>query len=281
MNRIILFLIVCSFGFNSSYAQKKLNDYKYVIVPNSYSLFDAPDKYRLNSLTKFLFKKHGFEAMMEDEPYPEDLTNDACLALRANLIEHNSMFKTKVEVQLRDCSNNLVYKTKIGETRVKEYKSAYNLAVREAFTSFDGVEYKYTGKTLKVSVESSEPKITNVKIEPVKKIEEVKPEKPATLKKINKVVKGEKVKKSNKKEKIKETKRLMASNNVLYAQAIDNGFQIVDSTPKVVMILLESGKSDTYIVKGKDAIVYEEDGFWYMSESINDSIKTKRLNIKF
>ena len=67
----------------------------------------------------------------------------------------------------------------------------------------------------------------------------------------------------------------------MYAQAIDNGFQVVDSTPKVVMILLESGKSDTFIVKDKEAVVFKEDGFWYMSEYVNDELVTNRVSIKF
>ena len=47
---------------------------------------------------------------------------------------------------------------------------------------------------------------------------------------------------------------------MLYAQPIEGGFQIVDTEPKKVMILLNTDLPDTYIVKGKDAIVHKKDG---------------------
>jgi hypothetical protein len=56
---------------------------------------------------------------------------------------------------------------------------------------------------------------------------------------------------------------------------------VVDTTPKIVMILLETGKSNVYIVKGKNAMVYKEDGFWYLSENEGDKVSVKPLNIKF
>ena len=68
---------------------------------------------------------------------------------------------------------------------------------------------------------------------------------------------------------------------VLYAQAIQNGYQIVDSSPKVVMILLETAKEDTFIVKGETAIVYKEDGFWYISRNDGLKLETELITIKF
>ena len=277
MNKILLFLIVCSFGFNIAYAQKNLNDYKYVIVPTKYDFLDEDDKYRLNALTKFLFKKHNFNALMANQPFPEDLQNDNCLALRTNVIEHKGFMKTKLEIELRDCSNELVFKTKIGQTREKEYKKAYNLALRNAFESFQGVTYKYSGKTIETKEVKPELKVENIEVEPIKKMKRIKPKKQAKLTNINRISKQTEFKEPN----IKEGKIAKTSKNVLYAQATDNGFQIVDNTPKVVMVLLESGKSNTYLVKGKDAVVYKEDGFWYISEYINGKLNTNRVSIKF
>ena len=66
-----------------------------------------------------------------------------------------------------------------------------------------------------------------------------------------------------------------------YAQPIKNGFQLVNAEPKIVMILLETSAEQVFIVKGKSAIVYEKDGFWYYSEN-SDVLKKKQLiNIKF
>jgi len=47
------------------------------------------------------------------------------------------------------------------------------------------------------------------------------------------------------------------------------------------MILLATPKHDTFIVKGREAIVYKEGGLWYLSESNGTTTITKALNIKF
>ncbi len=66
--------------------------------------------------------------------------------------------------------------------------------------------------------------------------------------------------------------------NVLYAQKIDGGYQLVDSSPKIVMILFSTPKQDVFIVKGEDAIVFKENGNWFRS---NNSTAQEILNIKF
>ena len=55
------------------FAQKNINNYKYIIVPTTYSFLGEEDKYQLNSLTKFLFNKYGFKAFFQDEEFPNDL----------------------------------------------------------------------------------------------------------------------------------------------------------------------------------------------------------------
>ena len=69
--------------------------------------------------------------------------------------------------------------------------------------------------------------------------------------------------------------------DVLYAQPIKNGYQIVDTTPKIVMILLETAKSDLFLVKDQDAMVYKEDGKWFISKNDGGKVSVKALNIKF
>ncbi|MCB0445024.1 MAG: hypothetical protein KDC68_05120, partial [Gelidibacter sp.] len=67
----------------------------------------------------------------------------------------------------------------------------------------------------------------------------------------------------------------------LYAQPIENGYQIVDTTPKKIMVLYASGVADTFIVKDKNAIVYKKDGLWIYAENNGSELKTEVLNIKF
>jgi hypothetical protein len=105
LKRIIFTLVLCNL-VNIGFSQSNLNDYKYVIVPTKYDFLKGADQYQLNSLTKFLFNKYGFTAIMEDEPFPEDLANNRCLAMDAKVEKESGLLKTKLKVSLKDCNNS-------------------------------------------------------------------------------------------------------------------------------------------------------------------------------
>jgi len=280
MKNNVLLLVTLFIGL-SFYAQSNLNQYKYVIVPKKYDFLKEANQYQMNALTKFLFEKYGFLALMEGENYPDDLLKDRCIALHSNILNSSSMFKTKLTVTLKDCNSQLVYKSNLGETREKDYTKAYQSALRNAFKSFETMNYKYE------PVESS-LKNENVKEEAilVKASTDVTKENVTSndtkdveieTKEINNEISSAVVATST----LNEAESRTEVSNVLYAQAIKNGYQIVDSSPKVVMMLLETDKEDTYIVKGENAIVYKEDGFWYISRNDGLKLETELINIKF
>jgi hypothetical protein len=122
-----------------------LDSYKYVIVPSEYGFLGEPDKYKLNSMTVFLFEKYGFDAIMEGEPFPEDLKNNPCSALNADVHSDPGMFKlvTKVKVVLKDCNRQIVFESKEGRSRLKKYNFSYKQALRDAFSSIDALDYEY------------------------------------------------------------------------------------------------------------------------------------------
>ena len=62
---------------------------------------------------------------------------------------------------------------------------------------------------------------------------------------------------------------------------LENGFQIVDTQPKKVMILLNTGTPDVFIVKGKDAIVYKKNGSWIYALNSGNDLKLSDINLKF
>ncbi|MFN4761607.1 hypothetical protein ACKGJN_00625 [Gillisia sp. Q332] len=137
-----LFLI---FGFLISFVSvaQDLNSYKYVIVPEEYNFTKAPDMFQLNSLTKFLFDKYGFQAYMENEELPEDLKTNRCKALFADVENESSIFVTKLVVVLKDCQNKKVFNSEEGRSREKDYKFAYQEALRDAFVSIAALNYNY------------------------------------------------------------------------------------------------------------------------------------------
>ena len=139
-------MLLAFFIISSTFAQSNLNNYKYVIVPKKFEFLKEANQYRLNELTEFLFNKYGFQALMEGDSYPDDLLKNRCLALKSNLIKDSGLFKTKISVELKDCNDQVVYTSEVGESREKDYEKAYNEAVRNAFKSFETVNYQYVPK---------------------------------------------------------------------------------------------------------------------------------------
>jgi len=276
--KIILLLIAYFMVFNTNiFGQKNINNYKYIIVPKDYKFLNSNDQYQLNSLTKFLFKKYGFIALMENENYPEDLTENVCLALRSDAIKTKGFFKLMLTVVLKNCKDKIIYTSNAGESREKDFKKAYHEALRNAFKSFENVNYKYIpNKNTKNKFTKSDT-VANQKIKKLKdEIKALKAKKNIETTSTKNIKKEIRVKNN-----IKTTLLNSNKSTVLYAQKIDNGFQIVNTTPKVVMILLTTPKLDVFIVKGRSAIVYKISGVWYLSEYNGKIINSKSIKIKF
>src|SRR5690606_11877549 len=68
---------------------------------------------------------------------------------------------------------------------------------------------------------------------------------------------------------------------VLYAQAIDNGFQLVDSSPKVVYKIKNTSMENVFLVDGKNATLYKKVNTWIMEYYENNVLKQEAFNIKF
>ncbi|QRM88045.1 hypothetical protein FG167_02000 [Lacinutrix sp. WUR7] len=299
--KIILLLSIIMFSSNFTNAQTNINNYKYVIVPNTFDFLDKADEYRLNTLTKLLLEKYGFITIMEDATLPDEVILNPCLALKANVLNSSGLFYSKLRVQLEDCKNSIVFTTAVGESKDKNYQVAYTLALRQAFKSFDSFTYKYKespsilafGKTpekeSKAEIEKLKEEIKTLKEEKVAEVEvaQVIEEKEIVtanqVKKeleIKEVVQEEVVQKVAVKEPV-IVKTETNSLHILYAQKVVNGFQLVDNTPKVVYKIKETGMSNVFIVEGKNAIIYKLDATWILEYYENEKLQTKILNIKF
>ncbi|MFK7834472.1 MAG: hypothetical protein AB8B52_14450 [Winogradskyella sp.] len=241
-------------------AQKNINYYKYVIIPKSFEFSKGEDQYQLNSLLKFLFNKHGYEAYFLDE-LPEDLKKDRCLGLMAEVSNDESgMFKTKLGIALKDCFENVLMTSKIGESRLKQYDKAYNQALRDAFETFQNLNYIYTAQEslAQTPKEEKQPVKEMVKVEEKVAVPSLETETNQSASEIKSEI-----------------------SEIFYAQTIPSGFQLVNSEPKVVMILLSTSAKEVFIVKDKNAIVYKNQGKWFYSENDGVSTLEKEVNIKF
>jgi len=165
-----IFSLIIVFSTAILFAQKDINSYKYIIVPNQYEFQKSEDQYQLNSLTKFLFEKQGFNVLLSNESFPEDLARNPCLALKAVLQNNSGMLTTKLNMDLLDCYNTVVFSTEEGKSKIKDYKKAYQEATRNTFVGIEALNYEYDGTVI-----SSSNRVVNTTVEPVKKVEMIAP----------------------------------------------------------------------------------------------------------
>jgi len=294
--KIKYFTVLLALVFVSNvFSQDNLNAYKYVLVPKKYDFLRENDQYQINSLSKFLYEKYGFEAVMEGGEYPDDLLRNRCLGLKSNVLKESGLFKTKLTIELKDCNDKVVFTSKVGETREKEYEKAYKLALRDAFTSIQELNHAYEpGASTLVATEmaAEEKNETAMEIKKLKEeIKSLKQEKQVEVAPVEIIEQEEPVKvepvsvEPVKVEVVKETPKEVVSSSsksdVLYAQEIENGFQLVDSTPKVVYKIKKTGMDQVFLVENMNGTLYKKGNDWIMEYYDNGVLKQKTLIIKF
>lgn len=246
--------------------QNQLNEYKYIIVPKQFNNFKKENQYQTSTLVKYLFIQKGFNAIYRDA-LPEELSQNRCMGLFVEMKDESSMFITKTAIVLKDCTGKEIFVTQQGTSRLKEYKPAFTEALTKAFKSFDG-SYKYSGKT----TEKDEPIIVSFKND-VKKLEE----------KIDKKLDEETSGTIKNEESISQIIPVIEASNILYAQQVSNGYQLVDSTPSIQLKMYKSSMPNMYLATDNDTngLVYNKDGKWFFEYYKNGELKIKELNIKF
>lgn len=123
---------------------QNINDYKYIIIPESFEFLGEVNEYQLNALAKFLFEEEGYKTIMLTENKPKDLNENSCLGLRTRVLNNSGLFVTKLVIQLEDCYGKTVFTSREGRSREKEFRTAYHEALRDAFESFREIDHNYT-----------------------------------------------------------------------------------------------------------------------------------------
>lgn len=69
----------------------------------------------------------------------------------------------------------------------------------------------------------------------------------------------------------------------LYAQPIENGYQLVDATPKLVLKIFKTSQPDyfTAVSDTKNGVVFKKEGAWYFEYYENNVLKSEKITIKF
>ncbi|NND62031.1 MAG: hypothetical protein HKN48_02435 [Flavobacteriaceae bacterium] len=166
MSKYLVLIVACLLLSVNTFAQKGPNDYSFVVVPERFDFQAEKDQFQLNSLTKFLFNKHGFNAYFNAE-----LPNvSRCDGLWADVQREDGFVWTRLTVILNDCNGDEVYRSSIGKSKDKEYKKAYFEAMRQAFESIEAEQFQQPEPKIYADFEEKTEK-DEVKISEVKESE--------------------------------------------------------------------------------------------------------------
>jgi hypothetical protein len=245
---ILLLLVLLSF---SGYAQNTINNYKYVIVPEKFSFLKQKDQYKLNSHAKSLLEDKGFTVYFDNAELPNEIFNNKCNALNFDVLEKNSMFSTNLTLLLKDCRGNIIFQSKQGKSREKEYDISYNLALRDAFISLNELPYTYSAPAM--TPEKQAAPAANV---------------PVTA--------------SQPTAKAIATEAVQTA-GTLYAQSTANGYQLIDTAPKIILTLYKTSSQDYFIADNgsSNGIVFKKDENWFFEYYKNGKLTAEKLLIKF
>ncbi len=248
-----LFLVI-AFIISGFTVAQSLDNYKYALVPNRFSIFKNNDYYRVSVLAKLFMQKYGFETYLDTDNQPLDFSNTNCNKVYIDLTENNNLFSTKVKVIIKDCYGKVIATSGEGISREKDYQVAYNEAVRKAFDEFpELINYSYkAGKSESTVVVKETISENNVQIE-----QQLSP----TLN--NENVKDVKLSK-------------------LFAQPISNGYQIINTEPKIILKIYKTSDSNLFIAV-KDSIhgvFLSKNGQWFFEYYQNDQLVSEKVDVE-
>ncbi len=274
-----LLLGILFFGSLTGHAQAELSAYKYTIVPTKFEGFKNQNQYQTSTLIKFLLVEKGFNAVYENA-LPNELNNNKCLGVTANLVNESGTFTTKSYIEFVDCKGGLVYRTETGSSKIKDYKEAYKEVIRKAFRSMDGYTYSYNPKDPQTPVTLSFE--DDVKTLPPSTTTVVQKEQ--TISKPAVVTEAETVAKAGEpSEPVTQEAEEGVQDNIWYAQEISNGYQLVDRTPTVQLRIYRTERAGIFLAESETqrGIVYEQSGVWYFDYYQDGELVHQPLNIKF
>jgi hypothetical protein len=128
---LVLFLMISFVG-----VAQNLNEYKYAILPSKFSFSKEENAHNLNVLTKMYLQKYGFETYYNNEEAPDEFIQSNCNKIFVDVAESSNIFITKLKVTIKDCKGTILATSDIGTSKEKEYRVAYNEALRMAFDNF-------------------------------------------------------------------------------------------------------------------------------------------------
>ncbi len=286
MRSILIVLAIFLGGYLVGNAQ--FDNYKYIVVPKRFDGFKKENQYGTSTLVKYLLTQQGFNTVYDDF---EELKTNPCLGAWVRLQDDSSLFSTKTTLFFEDCHGSSIFETAEGRSKIKQYKASYGEAIREAFFSLGGLSHNYVSKE---AAEKKEETVTLNFKNDVKSLHDDNhvAEKTTTIvgqktTSEERPYKALEPKESDRAKAVPPKKNALRSEatnvEVLYAQPIEKGYQLVDTTPSVRYKLQETSVPNVYLVVGddKNGIVFQKEGKWFLQYEDDDKNVMKELNIKF
>lgn len=252
-----VFFLTLLISFNLFSQTVNFDQYQNIIVAEKFDFFKKTDQYQTSSLTKFLLKKKGFMVFLSNEKLPSEIVTNRCLSLFASVRDESSMINVKCIIEIKDCYGKVLYASDIGVSKLKDFKKAYQDAIRIAYNTMEDFVFSYN-PNMKNEVKEK----TKVVI-PIKKIDSTKVT-PIIKKVITKV-----------------QSKVTDALEVLYAQPINNGYQLVNLKPEVAFIILKTKMEDVFIIKDKNGILYKNGDNCTLEFYENNQLIKKEYQVKF
>uniref|UniRef100_UPI00404B6B16 hypothetical protein n=1 Tax=Flavobacterium sp. TaxID=239 RepID=UPI00404B6B16 len=245
MKKIVILLYILSPFFVLS---QSINDYEKFIVPVRFEFQSEDNQYRMSTILKANLEKLGIKATYSTETSQVNYA-DRCSILTLNLVKTPNLLRTKLQLQFIDCDGKTVYETPVFDSKEKDRSVAFRECLDLIFESMQGINYVYNG---------SKPK-------PVVAQESI-------------VVQETILQKQT-----PPAQKPFSFETVLYAQPTDNGFQLVDATPRVVMKIFKTSQPDFFTASyvNTTGMVLKKDGIWVFEYTEAGVLKAIPMQIKF
>lgn len=246
MKRLFLFLVFL-LAFNMQ--GQNINDYKYVIVPTKFDFQRSENEYRLSTVISYHLTQMGFKTFYDTDQLPLEVAQNNCSRLNVALKKYTPFLSTRFEFMLIDCQKNVVFKGE-GSSKEKEFKTAYVQAVERAMEGLYAKGYSYNGNKAYANAGSGS---NTTQVEPAAKTPT-----------------GDILQDLN------ET-------DVLYAQSIEGGFQVVNSVPKVLFKIFKTSSNDIFLatIDTYEGVLVSKNGKWILEFKKDGQVISKTINIKF
>jgi|TARA_B110000027_G_C16030552_1_gene260625 hypothetical protein len=257
------YVLLLSIFFSTVVSGQKnsVTNKQYILVKSTFDFLKQVDRYKANSFTKFLFTKAGFNVYLDNEELPEELYYNKCSAIYVDVKDKSNLFATKNYIELVDCNGRLLYTSKTGSSKLKDYEKSYRQSIRNAFSTIENLNAIYSSfSSTKVETSKKENKDQELMI-----LSNIKEDE--TLQLVSVDLSIEEVKKSN-------YPRLNAQKNKM-------GYQLINTKKELVFVVLNTSNKNLFIFKNKKGILINKGNYWIAEYYEDQQLITKQLQIRF